>query len=690
MAHVRTFAAGEYSALSQQVLNELSAARICLLNEAKRAAYDEALRQRLQPASRKRETKPALDAAASPTRNVVAPPLMNEPIRIEPPLPLPLRVPGRSLAATRSRPPRGLPLAFGIVIGLALLGVGLVALALVAWDAAAPSGDEVAARTNSSATPNVPSLPPRNPSERSHVEPSPPATTAAPLTSATPGETGAPAKPVDVAPSGDPQADAPGPAARGNSPGDVPRPVPPDDPPARAASPTAPDDPRTRVPGGVELEDARNRAKMLADAELRSATTADAELAVVRTLRSRAKATVGDEPLRYALLLEARDLAVAKGEAPPACDVIEELGRSFAIDALAAKGQAITTAAAAAKGPRQHWRRGVVALVICERLAVDERFDRAASFASLAVEALRAAGNDELASHAERRLAAVQAAQRQFEAFLEGQQRLKDNADDAAANLAVGKYLCLVRGDLAAGLPKLAKGGDSVWQALARLESTERLTPVQQLRLADAWRRLASVERQADPDELRRHARYWYQQSLSGLAGSDRSRAARAAGELAGYPSTRLRQGVVTLIFNGADFQQRVAARIDLVVNWNFGFGSPDPAAPADYFSLKCLGWVQAEVPGRHVVTTATDDSVRLYLDGRLLIEHWNAGAASQKQAAAELGSEPHRIEFHFNEYQVSSAASMGWAFADFASDYHTPQVKLLHDPRVAREFIAP
>jgi hypothetical protein len=41
---VRTFQVGKYSALSQRLLNELSAARVCLLDPAKKAAYDDQLR----------------------------------------------------------------------------------------------------------------------------------------------------------------------------------------------------------------------------------------------------------------------------------------------------------------------------------------------------------------------------------------------------------------------------------------------------------------------------------------------------------------------------------------------------------------------------------------------------------------------------------------------------------------------
>ena len=43
MAHVRTFQAGKHSAESQRLLNELAAAKVCLLNAAKKAEYDAAL-----------------------------------------------------------------------------------------------------------------------------------------------------------------------------------------------------------------------------------------------------------------------------------------------------------------------------------------------------------------------------------------------------------------------------------------------------------------------------------------------------------------------------------------------------------------------------------------------------------------------------------------------------------------------
>ncbi len=45
MAHVRSFQTGKHSALSQKILNEIAAARVCLLNAAKKRAYDGQLRK---------------------------------------------------------------------------------------------------------------------------------------------------------------------------------------------------------------------------------------------------------------------------------------------------------------------------------------------------------------------------------------------------------------------------------------------------------------------------------------------------------------------------------------------------------------------------------------------------------------------------------------------------------------------
>lgn len=66
MAHVRTFQAGPHAAWCQRILNELAAARVCLLDPERKRQYDAMLRDRLATELQGTETPPGGTAAAAP------------------------------------------------------------------------------------------------------------------------------------------------------------------------------------------------------------------------------------------------------------------------------------------------------------------------------------------------------------------------------------------------------------------------------------------------------------------------------------------------------------------------------------------------------------------------------------------------------------------------------------------------
>lgn len=73
MAHVRTFQTGRHSVLSQRILNELAAARLCLLNAERKAEYDLQLRAHgfaIQP-----------DSSSSAAPRAVSAPTLPPPVR---------------------------------------------------------------------------------------------------------------------------------------------------------------------------------------------------------------------------------------------------------------------------------------------------------------------------------------------------------------------------------------------------------------------------------------------------------------------------------------------------------------------------------------------------------------------------------------------------------------------------------
>ena len=72
MIHLRTFQSGERVHLSQQLLNEISKAKVCLLNLENKAAYDANLKEK--PAARKPVAKPLPVAKPIAAARPAAPP----------------------------------------------------------------------------------------------------------------------------------------------------------------------------------------------------------------------------------------------------------------------------------------------------------------------------------------------------------------------------------------------------------------------------------------------------------------------------------------------------------------------------------------------------------------------------------------------------------------------------------------
>src|SRR6185369_8914512 len=63
--------------------------------------------------------------------------------------------------------------------------------------------------------------------------------------------------------------------------------------------------------------------------------------------------------------------------------------------------------------------------------------------------------------------------------------------------------------------------------------------------------------------------------------------------------------------------------RTDAVVNFNFGNGSPDPKISSNTFTARWTGAVQPQFNETYTFYTTTDDGVRLWINGQLLIDHW-------------------------------------------------------------------
>jgi hypothetical protein len=83
--------------------------------------------------------------------------------------------------------------------------------------------------------------------------------------------------------------------------------------------------------------------------------------------------------------------------------------------------------------------------------------------------------------------------------------------------------------------------------------------------------------------------------------------------------------GLTGTYFSDEDLTTPVLTRTDPTINFNWSTGSPDPIVPADGFSARWTGRVKAQYSENYTFTFKADDGVRLWVNGQLLIDQWNA-----------------------------------------------------------------
>jgi hypothetical protein len=242
--------------------------------------------------------------------------------------------------------------------------------------------------------------------------------------------------------------------------------------------------------------------------------------AFARKLLQQALETQDDPAARFVLLRESRDLATQCGDLETALAAISATGQWFQFDAVGAKTAALTKAAASLRGPEGALMLTKAYLQIVEEATAAAQYDAAAA-AGVKAEASAKTINDPSL------LAKVQAVsrdaaqiQKESNAVKVHRKTLEDKPDDPAANLAMGRFLCLAAGDWEQGLPMLSKGSDADLKALALRDLARPSEGPELAALGDAWWTLSEKESgAAGKKRLRARAWTWYKLALPSTTG---------------------------------------------------------------------------------------------------------------------------------------------------------------------------
>ncbi len=97
--------------------------------------------------------------------------------------------------------------------------------------------------------------------------------------------------------------------------------------------------------------------------------------------------------------------------------------------------------------------------------------------------------------------------------------------------------------------------------------------------------------------------------------------------------------------------------RNDTALNFNWGYGSPDPSVPVDNFSAKWDSYQNIPTTGYYTVVATSDDGVRVWVDGNLAINGWYDHSATTFTATLNFAAGLHA--FHVEYYEHTGTASI-------------------------------
>ena len=112
--------------------------------------------------------------------------------------------------------------------------------------------------------------------------------------------------------------------------------------------------------------------------------------------------------------------------------------------------------------------------------------------------------------------------------------------------------------------------------------------------------------------------------------------------------------------FDHADFTGWRLRRIDATIDFDWDTRGPDPRIGFDSFSTRWRGWLIPPVSGTYTLTFFMDDGVRLWLDGRLVLDEWHLTEKLEFTTTVTLeGGRPYPLRLDY--FQDPAFAVIRW-----------------------------
>jgi GH35 family endo-1,4-beta-xylanase len=102
--------------------------------------------------------------------------------------------------------------------------------------------------------------------------------------------------------------------------------------------------------------------------------------------------------------------------------------------------------------------------------------------------------------------------------------------------------------------------------------------------------------------------------------------------------------------------------QIDSGVDFDWGSGSPVAGIPADQFSVRWNGWVEAPKTESFTFTVKADDGARLWVNGQLLIDRFESNSVSEATGSIDLiAGRRYAIQLEYREATGDAEVHLQW-----------------------------
>lgn len=305
-----------------------------------------------------------------------------------------------------------------------------------------------------------------------------------------------------------------------NTPGDQPSAMAPKDADGAAAGPfggKTPGEPATKItPPTVADEDiAAKQVRDVYGEEYAKAKDAESKAKFAAKLLQEARDSADEPAARYVMMKVARDIAAQLGDIEAALQTVDEIAETYQVDRVKMKREILEKAGKVARQPAQSRTIAEHALAVLDDAVRGEDFEAARQLGTLAAAEAHKVHDAGLVAEVQSHLKDLDKLATEYAGVKAANEALEKNPTDPQANLAVGKYLCFVKGDWEQGVPMLALCGDAALKAAAEKDIAADKDPKAKLAAADAWWELSEKEEGLVRQQLQQRAVAWYRQAQS-------------------------------------------------------------------------------------------------------------------------------------------------------------------------------